>query len=44
MLIMLAGLSIIGAIITIVTLKETKDKSLEEISKEEIIVEEQEVL
>lgn len=44
MLIMLAGLSIIGAIVTIITLKETKNKSLEEISEEEIIVEEQEVL
>ncbi|MEM4114931.1 MAG: MFS transporter, partial [Saccharolobus sp.] len=42
-LIMLAGLSILGAILTVFFIKETKNKSLEEVSEEEIIMQERSV-
>ncbi|WP_338599214.1 MFS transporter [Sulfolobus tengchongensis] len=40
-LVMLSILSIIGAVLTIIAVKETKGKSLEEITGEEIIIQEQ---
>ncbi|PVU75997.1 MFS transporter [Sulfolobus islandicus] len=40
-LLMLSVLSILGAIVTIIAVKETKGKSLEEVSEEEVIVQEE---
>jgi hypothetical protein len=37
---MLAALSVIGAVLTIVTIKEPKLKSLEEASQDKVVVEE----